>query len=75
MEMETAIEYVWTFGKVIIACSPVFAIAAILVFAREDEETEIAKRKSGGGVAVMGDLKNVGYGDQHTTQQLTIQTS
>ncbi len=45
METETALEYFWTFSKVIIACSPVIAIAAILVFAREDEETEAAKRK------------------------------
>ena len=45
METETALEYVWTLSKVIIACSPVIAIAAILVFAREDDETEAAKRK------------------------------
>ncbi len=45
METETALEYFVTFSKVIIACSPVIAIAAILVFAREDEETEEAKRK------------------------------
>lgn len=43
--METALEYFWTCSKVVIACSPVIAIAAILIFAREDEETEIAKRK------------------------------
>jgi hypothetical protein len=45
METETALEYLWTVSKVIIACSPVIAIAAVLIFAREDEETEIAKRK------------------------------
>lgn len=41
----TALEYIWTFGKVIIAFSPIIAIASILIFAREDDEVEIAKRK------------------------------
>jgi hypothetical protein len=45
MEMESALENIWTVAKVIMACSPVLAIAAILIFAREDEETEVAKRK------------------------------
>jgi hypothetical protein len=45
MEMESALENIWTVAKVIMTCSPVLAIAAILIFAREDEETEVAKRK------------------------------
>jgi len=43
--MEEALDFAWTAFKVIFACSPVIAIAAVLVLAREDEETEIAKRK------------------------------
>jgi hypothetical protein len=43
--METALETVWTVAKVILACSPILFIVGILAFAREDEETEIAKRK------------------------------
>mmetsp|Transcript_18665 Transcript_18665/g.40059 ORF Transcript_18665/g.40059 Transcript_18665/m.40059 type:complete len:83 (-) Transcript_18665:273-521(-) len=43
--MESALEYAWMVSKVIFACSPVLAIFAVLAFAREDEETEIAKRK------------------------------
>ena len=45
MGMEAALENIWTVVKVIMACSPVLVIAAILIFAREDEETEVAKRK------------------------------
>lgn len=43
--MESAIEYALTATKVLLACSPILAIVAVLAFAREDEETEIAKRK------------------------------
>mmetsp|Transcript_41411 Transcript_41411/g.67928 ORF Transcript_41411/g.67928 Transcript_41411/m.67928 type:complete len:84 (+) Transcript_41411:302-553(+) len=43
--LELALEYAWTATKVIFACSPVLAIFAVLAFAREDEEEEIAKRK------------------------------
>ena len=43
--MEIALDYAWIFTKVIIACSPVLAIVGILVFAREDDEEEAAKRK------------------------------
>eukprot|EP00578_Thalassiosira_sp_NH16_P000706 CAMPEP_0181139324 /NCGR_PEP_ID=MMETSP1071-20121207/34722_1 /TAXON_ID=35127 /ORGANISM="Thalassiosira sp., Strain NH16" /LENGTH=51 /DNA_ID=CAMNT_0023226225 /DNA_START=406 /DNA_END=564 /DNA_ORIENTATION=- len=45
MDLESALESAWTFTKVIVACSPVLAIMAVLVFAREDEEEEAAKRK------------------------------
>jgi len=42
--MELVMEYAWTTTKVLIACSPILAIFAVLAFAREDEEEEIAKR-------------------------------
>mmetsp|Transcript_29555 Transcript_29555/g.62703 ORF Transcript_29555/g.62703 Transcript_29555/m.62703 type:complete len:84 (-) Transcript_29555:309-560(-) len=43
--LESALESAWTVTKVILACSPILAIIAVLAFAKEDEETEIAKRK------------------------------
>jgi len=43
--MNDAIYYAKTGFKVLFACSPVLLIAGILVFAREDEEEEAAKRK------------------------------
>lgn len=43
--MELAIGHAWTATKVIFACSPILAIFAVLALAREDEETENAKRK------------------------------
>ena len=43
--MDDAIYYAKTGFKVLFACSPVLLIAGILVFAREDEEEEAAKRK------------------------------
>lgn len=43
--MEEAMQYAWDASKVLFAFSPVLVIAAVLVLAREDEETEIAKRK------------------------------
>ena len=45
MTMESALDYAWSITKVIIACSPILAIVAVLALAREDEETEAAKRK------------------------------
>ena len=45
MTMESALESAWTFLKVTLACSPIIAIVAILALVREDEETEVAKRK------------------------------
>eukprot|EP00581_Thalassiosira_minuscula_P007408 CAMPEP_0183706130 /NCGR_PEP_ID=MMETSP0737-20130205/3040_1 /TAXON_ID=385413 /ORGANISM="Thalassiosira miniscula, Strain CCMP1093" /LENGTH=51 /DNA_ID=CAMNT_0025933453 /DNA_START=170 /DNA_END=325 /DNA_ORIENTATION=- len=45
MDVDLAMEYAWTATKVLFVCSPILAIATVLVFAREDEETEIAKRK------------------------------
>ncbi len=42
--MELALEFAWTAAKVIFACSPVLAIVAVLTLAREDDETEAAKR-------------------------------
>lgn len=43
--MVDAIYYAKTGFKVLFACSPVLLIAGILLFAREDEEEEAAKRK------------------------------
>ena len=40
-----SLEFAWTAAKVIFACSPILAIAAVLAFAKEDNETEDAKRK------------------------------
>ncbi len=44
--MDTAtLDYIWDGAKVLMAFSPIIAIVLILAFAREDEETEAAKRK------------------------------
>ena len=43
--MEEILDQAFTVLKVLLACSPVLAIVGILAFAREDEETEAAKRK------------------------------
>ena len=45
INMDDAIYYAKTGFKVLFACSPVLLIAGILLFAREDEEEEAAKRK------------------------------
>jgi uncharacterized membrane-anchored protein len=39
------IENVWSAAKVLLALSPVIAIVVVLMFAREDDEVEDAKRK------------------------------
>lgn len=36
---------VWVAAKVLLASSPIIAIVAVLIFAREDDEVEDAKRK------------------------------
>ena len=43
--MEELIDQAITVMKVLFVCSPILAIVGILAFAREDEETEEAKRK------------------------------
>ena len=40
-----SLEFTMTAAKVIFACSPILAIVAVLAFAKEDDETEDAKRK------------------------------
>ena len=45
MEYELVLDYAWTTFKVVFACSPIIAIGAILLLAREDEDEEAAKRK------------------------------
>jgi hypothetical protein len=42
--LESALELACTAAKVILACSPILAIVAVLALAREDDETEAAKR-------------------------------
>ena len=43
--MDEVLEQAFTVLKVLLACSPILAIVGILAFAREDDETEAAKRK------------------------------
>jgi hypothetical protein len=42
--LESALEFAWTTAKLLFVFSPVLAIVAVLVLAREDDETEAAKR-------------------------------
>jgi hypothetical protein len=43
--MEEVLDQAMSVLKVLLAFSPILAIVGILAFAREDEETEAAKRK------------------------------
>mmetsp|Transcript_39044 Transcript_39044/g.117347 ORF Transcript_39044/g.117347 Transcript_39044/m.117347 type:complete len:105 (-) Transcript_39044:1023-1337(-) len=46
LEFETTSDYAWAFLKVGLACSPIIAIGLMLACAREDEETESAKKEA-----------------------------
>lgn len=41
--------YAWNTVKFLMACSPILAIAAVLVFSKESDEEENAKREAGAG--------------------------
>jgi hypothetical protein len=45
IDIDEVKDYAWSFLKVTLACSPILAIVAILMFSSEGEEDEAAKRE------------------------------